>query len=65
MMKNKILSTIIKMKNKLDTHCDFWKELDDDFVGSYEYCRVEKKRCSCCGEITQCTYRWQLKKKEK
>jgi hypothetical protein len=52
-----------KSKAKVDKPepkcCVYWKELDDD-NGNFEYCRYMQKRCSCCGEIKQCTYQYAI-----
>jgi len=38
--------------------CKYWHEYDDD-RRLYEYCKLTKKSCYCCGILRQCTYKWE------
>lgn len=44
------------------TICKHWKELDGENGFEYEYCRLEHKKCSCCGMKEQCSFKWLLTK---
>lgn len=36
--------------------CKHWIELDDDGGSGFEYCRAEKRRCTCAGNNGLCDY---------
>ena len=44
------------------TICKYWKEIDGEGGYSYEYCRLEHKKCACCGTKEQCNFKWALSK---
>lgn len=50
------------MENKY-TDCNHWREYDDD-KGMYEYCKLKRKSCACCGTEEQCTYPYELNKEK-
>lgn len=37
--------------------CKYWNEYDDE-NGSFEYCKLVKKSCYCCGALKQCNYQY-------
>lgn len=37
--------------------CKYWREHDDS-NGLFEYCKLIKKPCYCCGTLKQCSYKW-------
>jgi len=41
--------------------CKYWREYDDK-KGLYEYCKLVKKKCYCCGTKKQCNFKLELKK---
>lgn len=37
--------------------CKHWREYDDD-IGLYEYCKLTRQSCYCCGTLKQCNFQW-------
>lgn len=44
--------------------CKHWREYDDDDRGLYEYCKLTRKECYCCGTKKQCSFKWALDKEK-
>ena len=44
--------------------CKYWKELDGDDGKEYEFCRLEFKKCNCCGDTKQCSFKWAIEKEK-
>ena len=55
----KVGSVYIKENNMVV--CKYWGEYDDD-RGLYEWCKLVKKSCACCGTKKQCNFKWALEK---
>jgi hypothetical protein len=36
------------------TPCEFWNEIEDDNLGSTEWCEKHQIPCGCCGALEQC-----------
>jgi len=39
--------------------CEYWNECENNYI-TYEYCKLIKQPCFCCGEKEQCDYKWSL-----
>jgi len=37
--------------------CQYWREYDGE-KGIFEYCKLVKKSCYCCGTIKQCSFKY-------
>jgi hypothetical protein len=45
-----------KGDEKMNRVCKHWKELDNEAGQEFEYCKLEKRSCACCGSEKQCSY---------
>ena len=45
--------------------CKYWGEYDSENGREYEYCKLVKKSCYCCGTKDQCNFKWALDKEKR
>jgi len=52
-----LLETVSQYEEFENEVCKYWKEIDGYGGYSYEYCRLENKKCYCCGTKNQCGFK--------